>query len=58
MKFKYPYTIEDGFYVSHLDDYSEYVTQGGNRGGFENAVREIYRWIADGTLTAKEQIRL
>jgi predicted RNase H-like HicB family nuclease len=44
--------MDDGFYVGHLDDYPKYVTQGENREDFENALREIYGWILDGTLTA------
>jgi predicted RNase H-like HicB family nuclease len=55
MKLKYTYTIDDGFYVGRLDDYPEYVTQGENREDFENALREIYGWILDGTLSVKEQ---
>jgi predicted RNase H-like HicB family nuclease len=54
MKLMYTYTIDDGFYVGHLDDYPEYTTQGENLEDFEEALREIYGWIADGTLEAKE----
>jgi hypothetical protein len=51
MKLKYTYSMDDGFYVGHLDDYPEYVTQGENREDFENALREIYGWTQDGALT-------
>ena len=54
MKLNYTYTMDDGFYVGHLDDYPEYTTQGENLEDFENALREIYSWILDGTLTVKE----
>jgi predicted RNase H-like HicB family nuclease len=54
MKLDYTYTMDDGFYVGRLDDYPEYTTQGENLEDFENALREIYRWIRDGTLTVKE----
>jgi hypothetical protein len=52
MKLMYTYTMEDGYYAGHLDGYPKYVIQGENRGDFENALREIYGWIPDGTLTA------
>jgi predicted RNase H-like HicB family nuclease len=42
--------MDDGFFVGHLDDYPQYPTQGESREDFENALREIYGWIADGTL--------
>jgi predicted RNase H-like HicB family nuclease len=53
MRLTYTYTVDDGFFVGHLDDYPEYTTQGENREDFENALREIYAWITDGTLTVK-----
>ncbi|MDR3356141.1 MAG: hypothetical protein LBO04_03025 [Spirochaetaceae bacterium] len=54
MKLKYTYVIDDGFYVGHLDDYPEYTTQGENLKDFEDALKEIYDWILDGTLEVKE----
>jgi predicted RNase H-like HicB family nuclease len=54
MKLNYTYVIDDGFYVGHLDDYPEYTTQGENLEDFEDALREIYGWILDGTLEVKE----
>ncbi|MDR1987123.1 MAG: hypothetical protein LBP88_09180 [Treponema sp.] len=54
MKRTYPYILEDGFYVGHLDDYPEYTTQGENLEDFEDALREIYGWISDGTLEVTE----
>jgi predicted RNase H-like HicB family nuclease len=46
--------MDDSFYVGYLDDYPEYPTQGETLEDFENALREIYGWIVDGTLTVKE----
>lgn len=54
MKLTYTYTMDDSFYVGYLDDYPEYPTQGETLEDFENALREIYGWIVDGTLTVKE----
>jgi predicted RNase H-like HicB family nuclease len=54
MKLKYTYVIDDGFYVGRLDDYPEYTTQGETLADFEDALREIYGWILDGTLEVKE----
>jgi predicted RNase H-like HicB family nuclease len=55
MKLTYTYTMDDGFYVGHLDNYPEFTTQGENLEDFEEALREIYEWIVDGTLEAKER---
>ncbi|MDR1893768.1 MAG: type II toxin-antitoxin system HicB family antitoxin [Spirochaetales bacterium] len=55
MQLKYTYVIDDGYYVGHLDDYPEYTTQGENQQDFEEALREIYGWIQDGTLEVKER---
>jgi predicted RNase H-like HicB family nuclease len=55
MELEYTYVMEDGFYVGHLDDYPEYTTQGENLEDFEDALREIYGWILDGTLELKER---
>jgi predicted RNase H-like HicB family nuclease len=46
--------MDDGFYVGHLDNYPEFTTQGESLEDFEAALREIYGWIVDGTLEAKE----
>jgi predicted RNase H-like HicB family nuclease len=54
MKLNYTYIMDDGFLVGHLDDYPEYTTQGKTIEEFEDALREIYGWIADGTLEVKE----
>jgi predicted RNase H-like HicB family nuclease len=54
MQLKYSYIIDDGYYVGHLDDYLEYTTQGESLEDFEKSLREIYRWIQDGTLSVKE----
>jgi predicted RNase H-like HicB family nuclease len=54
MKLAYTYTMDDGFYVGHLDNYPEFTTQGESLEDFEAALREIYGWILDGTLEAKE----
>jgi predicted RNase H-like HicB family nuclease len=51
---KYTYIIDDGYYVGHLDDYPQFTTQGENLEDFEKSLREIYGWIIDGTLEAKE----
>lgn len=52
---KYTYIIDDGYYVGHLDDYPQFTTQGENLEDFEKSLREIYGWIIDGTLEAKER---
>jgi predicted RNase H-like HicB family nuclease len=54
MKLKYSYVIDDGYYVGHLDDYPQYITQGESIEDFEKSLYEIYAWIMDGTLEVKE----
>jgi predicted RNase H-like HicB family nuclease len=53
MELKYTYIMTDGFYVGHLDDYPGYTTEEKTLEDFEDALREIYGWIQDGTLTDK-----
>jgi predicted RNase H-like HicB family nuclease len=50
MQLNYTYVMDEGFYVGRLDDYPEYTTQGENLTDFEDALREIYGWVLDGTL--------
>jgi hypothetical protein len=55
MELKYTYWKEENFYIGYLDDYPERKTQGENIQDLENALKEIYGWIMDGTLPVKER---
>jgi hypothetical protein len=53
MELKYTYEQDGNFLIGWLDDYPERKTQGENIEDLENALREIYGWIMDGTLPVK-----
>jgi predicted RNase H-like HicB family nuclease len=54
VELKYTYTMDDGFYVGHLDDYPEFATQGEDLEDFEKNLLDIYEMVRDGTLEAKQ----
>jgi hypothetical protein len=54
MELKYTYEQDGNLLIGWLDDYPERKTQGENIEDLENALREIYGWIMDGTLPVKE----
>jgi predicted RNase H-like HicB family nuclease len=47
--------MEDDFYLGYIDEYPQYPTQGESLDDLEQGLKEIYRWIKDGTLKLKEQ---
>jgi hypothetical protein len=55
MELRYSWWTEDDFYLGYIDEYSQYPTQGENLEDLEKGLKEIYRWIEDGTLKLKEQ---
>jgi hypothetical protein len=50
MELKYTYEQDGKFLTGFLDDYPQYPTQGENIQDLEEALKEIYDWIMDGTL--------
>jgi len=54
MELNYSWWMEDDFYLGYIDEYPQYPTQGENLNDLENGLKEIYRWIKDGTLKLKE----
>ncbi|GAB6393133.1 MAG: type II toxin-antitoxin system HicB family antitoxin [Treponematales bacterium] len=51
----YTYTKGEKYLVGHWDDYPEHPTQGIDLRELEENLHEIYGWIRDGTLEAKER---
>jgi len=55
MEMRYSWWKEDDFYLGYIDEYPQYPTQGESLADLENGLKEIYKWIEDGTLKLKEQ---
>jgi len=50
MEMRYSWWKEDDFYLGYIDEYPQYPTQGESLADLEKGLKEIYRWIEDGTL--------
>jgi predicted RNase H-like HicB family nuclease len=55
MELRYTYWKSGNLYVGYLDDYPERKTQGENIEDLEEALKELYEWIMDGTLPVEKR---